>query len=58
MLVLSRREEESILIRCPNGGPDIEVKVLQIARNSIRIGFDAPKEYVVVRTELLDRPRS
>jgi carbon storage regulator len=47
MLVLSRREGESIFI-----GKDIEVKVLSVQGNRIRIGIAAPRNVVVIREEL------
>lgn len=50
MLVLARRVGESVLI-----GEDIWVTVNRIDRNQVRIGFDAPTDVVIMRTELLDR---
>jgi len=47
MLVLSRRQQESIKI-----SGNIVVTVLEIQRNKVRIGIDAPKEVPVLRTEL------
>lgn len=48
MLVLTRKKNESLLI-----GKDIEVKILSIANNSVRIGIDAPKEIDIVRREIV-----
>ncbi len=39
MLILSRKEEESIII---NG--NIEVKVLEIGEGKVRLGIKAPKD--------------
>ena len=51
MLVLTRKERESIQI-----GPDIMITVLWIFPDGkVRIGIEAPKDVVVVRTELLDK---
>ncbi len=50
MLVLTRRYGESILI-----GEDIEVCVLGIDRNQVRIGIRAPDFVEIVREELLTR---
>ncbi len=50
MLILSRRKQESIWI-----SDDIVVTVLEIQRNKVRIGIDAPKEIPVLRTELQHR---
>lgn len=53
MLVLSRRIGETLKI-----GDDIEIQILDIQRGQIRIGINAPKRVNIVRSELLDRPRS
>ena len=50
MLVLSRRENESIVI-----GDRITVKVVKIRGNQVRLAIEAPKEVRVLRTELVDR---
>ncbi len=49
MLVLTRRQEESIKI-----GVDIEVKVLEIKKNAVRIGIIAPRTVSVHRREVYD----
>jgi carbon storage regulator len=49
MLILSRRIDESILI-----GDDIEVVVLEIRGNQVRLGVEAPAEITVLRDELLE----
>lgn len=51
MLVLSRKLNEKIVI---NG--NIVVTVVQIDRNQIRLGIEAPREITIQREELLDRP--
>ena len=54
MLVLSRKGQESIRF-----SESIVVMVLDIRRNTVRIGIDAPKEVHVLRTELWNqRPDS
>ena len=50
MLVLTRRVNESI-----NIGDDVEVRVLGVVGNQVRIGIDAPKEVCVLREELYKR---
>jgi carbon storage regulator len=50
MLVLSRRNEESIMI-----GDDIEVKVVGIRRRNVRLGIKAPRQVSVHRREIYDR---
>lgn len=53
MLILTRRCGESILI-----GTDIEVAVLSIDRNQVRIGICAPDYVDIVREELMRRTSS
>lgn len=50
MLVLTRKVGESVVI---DGG--IEVFVLEKSGSEIRLGFKAPDEIAVVRSELLVR---
>ena len=52
MLVLSRRPEESIAI-----GSNITVVVLGIKGNQVRLGFYAPRDVVIDRTEVKHRKR-
>jgi carbon storage regulator len=47
MLVLSRRKDESIII-----GENIEVTIIDIQGDVIRLGIDAPKEVSIYRKEL------
>ena len=47
MLVLSRRAQDAIMI-----GPDIEVTVLSISRDQVRIGIEAPPDVEVHRKEV------
>lgn len=53
MLVLSRKLLEKICIRVGDDGPDIWVTVVDIDRGKIRLGFDAPKDIIITRSELL-----
>ena len=48
MLVLARRIAESFLI-----GNDVEVEVLEISGNQVKLGIRAPREILVLRRELL-----
>lgn len=50
MLVLSRLKDEKVIIRVC--GHRIEVKVVEIRRGLVRLGFDAPKEVVIDREEI------
>jgi carbon storage regulator len=47
MLVLTRRSNQSIMI-----GDDIEVSVLSVMGDKVRIGIDAPANVPVFRTEI------
>ncbi len=53
MLILTRKENESLFI-----GDDIEVTVLAIKGNQIRIGIKAPKDIDVHREEVYRRIES
>lgn len=53
MLVLSRRLEESFVIRCPDGS-EIKVALLLMDRNKARIGITAPLTHTILRTELIE----
>lgn len=48
MLVLSRKKKQSIRI-----GDDIEITVLEVRGDRVRLGFAAPREVRVMRAELL-----
>ena len=52
MLVLTRREGETLVIELPTG-ETIEVTVLGIKGNQVRIGTQAPDDIAIVREELL-----
>ena len=47
MLVLTRKTNESIMI-----GDDVEVSVLAVAGDKIRIGISAPRDIPVFRKEV------
>ena len=48
MLVISRKKGESILI-----GKDIEITIVNLDDNNVKIAISAPKEVKVLRKELL-----
>lgn len=47
MLVLTRKSGQSIII-----GDDIEVTVLAVTRDKVRIGIEAPRAVPVLRREV------
>jgi carbon storage regulator len=53
MLVLTRRAGEKIRI-----GDEIEVTVLRMSGDRVRIGIDAPREIRVLRTEIAEQEAS
>lgn len=52
MLVISRRRDEKILVKIPGIDKDIEVVVVQIDPNRVRLGFSAPEQVTILRSEL------
>ena len=50
MLVLSRQRDETIMI-----GDDIEVTVVDIRGDKVRLGINSPKEVAVHRKEVYDQ---
>ena len=53
MLVLSRKEDEAIIIKLPNGD-QIDVIVIRINGNQVKVGVDADERINIVREELLE----
>ncbi len=47
MLVLTRKENESIMV-----GDDVEVKVLDLKENQVKLGIIAPRAVAVHRKEV------
>ena len=52
MLVLTRSKGESVKI---DGG--ISVYVLEVDRNKVRLGIDAPDDVIILRSELVGKPK-
>ena len=51
MLVLSRKETETIKI-----GDEIEIKLVRVSGDRVRVGIQAPNDMVILRGELEKRP--
>lgn len=49
MLVLSRKKEQSIMI-----GDDVEIMVLGVSGDKVRLGITAPRDVDVFRKEVID----
>ncbi len=47
MLVLARNKDESVMI-----GDDVEITVLEVKGNTVKLGFSAPGDVPVYRSEL------
>jgi carbon storage regulator len=50
MLVLTRKPDQSIMI-----GDDVEVQVLSVAGEKVRLGVTAPREVSIFRNEVYER---
>ncbi|MBD2786253.1 carbon storage regulator CsrA [Xenorhabdus sp. DI] len=50
MLILTRRPQEKIMV-----GDDIEIVILGISGNQVKIGIEAPKDTSVYREEIYQR---
>jgi carbon storage regulator CsrA len=52
MLVLSRKKDETIILH-QKGQKDIKITVVRIdSKNKVRIGIEADKDVIVLRSEL------
>lgn len=50
MLVLSRKKDERVVITC--GDTQIEVMVIEIRGDKVKIGFEAPRNVAIHRQEI------
>jgi len=53
VLVLSRKRDEKILLKVNE--QDIELTVVRIDNNKVRLGIQAEKNVTILRSELVDR---
>lgn len=56
MLVLSRTVHETVRVKIPPtaSGMEIEVAVVRLTGHNVRLGFTAPPEVNIVRSEIPD----
>lgn len=47
MLVVTRKQDESLII-----SDNIEITILEVVRDKVKIGISAPKEVTIIRSEL------
>lgn len=52
MLVLGRKKGESIII-----GEDIEISIIDIQKDMVKIGIKAPRQISIVRKEIYEQVR-
>ena len=53
MLILTRRLNEEIVIN-----DNIVISILEISEDKVKIGFEAPREFTILRKELLEAVKS
>jgi carbon storage regulator len=53
MLVLSRKRDEKILLRTDQG-EQIELTVVRIDNNKVRLGINASEKVTILRSELVE----
>ncbi len=55
MLVLSRKRDEKILLKI-NDNENIELTVVRIDANKVRLGIKASDSVTILRSELVEKP--
>ena len=51
MLVITRKTDESLIIQA--GGEEIEISVLETAKDKVKLGVRAPLQFKIMRSELV-----
>lgn len=58
MLVLSRKEDQTVTIKDEVSGNEITVMVVDIGANVIKLGFKAPRSVTIERDDIVnDKPQ-
>lgn len=52
MLVITRKKDESVVI-----GENVKVTIVEISKDRVRVGIDAPESVKITRSELYDTER-
>lgn len=55
MLVLSRKPGQVLVLDIPSLPEPIEIRILSVMGNSVRVGIDAPRDVAVHREEIYQR---
>lgn len=58
MLVLTRKLNQSIVLTDKRTGQKVEVFLVEVRGDQVRLGFDAPPHIVVDRSEIAERKRT
>lgn len=58
MLVLSRKRDEKILLKVGDSEQNIEITVVRIDANKVRLGIQAGDSVTILRSELLETPKA
>jgi carbon storage regulator CsrA len=55
MLVVTRKEQESVIITDTRTGEEIKVILVNMYSNAVRIGVEASHDYKILREELKEK---
>lgn len=55
MLVLSRKRDESIVLKDEATGEEVTITVVRIDPNKVRLGIEAGKNTTILRSELVSQ---
>jgi carbon storage regulator CsrA len=57
MLVLSRKEDQIVTIKDEDSGNEITIMVVDIGKNVIKLGIQAPRSVTIERDDIRNRPQ-